>query len=202
MQGIARSPSNTCARCLRFRARHGPTKAAAGTARFQSTDATKDVNQALQERQNDTTMKEEKEVGAMSRRLEEMASENLQTGGRSARKAVEESGFSEDWNRKSRLRASGATMRVLLRRLNCRLPLVGRLGISLAHSLGLAPRAWWTLRRGCCKMLTSLCGSGVVVGGDLGFVFRERSILEGRAVRVRLESGWRMRGTRRPTTRR
>jgi len=32
----------------------------------------------------------------MSRRLEEMASENLQTGGRSARKAVEEAGFSEE----------------------------------------------------------------------------------------------------------
>jgi hypothetical protein len=106
MQGIARSPSIICARCLRSRARHGPTKAA-GTARFQSTDATKDVNQASQERQNDTTMKEEKEVGAMSRRLEEMASENLQTGGRSARKAIEESGFSEEL--KARLEQKIAT---------------------------------------------------------------------------------------------
>jgi hypothetical protein len=32
----------------------------------------------------------------MSRRLEEMASDNLETGGRSARKAVEEAGFSEE----------------------------------------------------------------------------------------------------------
>jgi hypothetical protein len=51
-----------------------------------------------QDQQNGTpeSKKEEKDGGAMSRRLEEMASENLQTGGRSARKAVEEAGFSEE----------------------------------------------------------------------------------------------------------
>jgi hypothetical protein len=43
----------------------------------------------------------------MSRRLEEMASENMQTGGRSARKAVEESGFSEEL--KARLQEKIAT---------------------------------------------------------------------------------------------
>jgi hypothetical protein len=106
MQGIARSPSTICARCLRFRARHGPIRAAAGTARFQSTDATKDVNQA-QEQQNGKSKEAGKEAGAMSRRLEEMASENLQTGGRSARKAVEESGFSEEL--KARLEQKIAT---------------------------------------------------------------------------------------------
>jgi len=100
MQGIARPPSTICARCLRFRAKAVPSRAAAaaGTARFQSTDATKDVKQAPQEQQDGTPgrNKEKEEGGAMSRRLEEMASENLQTGGRSARKAVEEAGFSEE----------------------------------------------------------------------------------------------------------
>ncbi|KAM0693652.1 hypothetical protein Q7P36_006908 [Cladosporium allicinum] len=105
MQGIARSPSTICARCLRVRTKP-PSRAAAGTARFQSTDTTKDVSQASQEQQNGTSGKE-KEGGAMSRRLEEMASENLQTGGRSARKAVEEAGFSEEL--KARLQEKIAT---------------------------------------------------------------------------------------------
>jgi len=106
MQGIARSSSTICARCLRLRARHGPITAAAGTARFQSTDAIKHVNEA-QEQQNGKSKEEEREVGAMSRRLEEIASENLQTGGRSARKAVEEAGFSEEL--KARLEQKIAT---------------------------------------------------------------------------------------------
>ena len=37
--------------------------------------------------------------GAMSRRLAEMTDENIEQGGRSAQKAVEESGFSEDLKR-------------------------------------------------------------------------------------------------------
>ncbi|KAL9077549.1 MAG: hypothetical protein Q9157_003351, partial [Trypethelium eluteriae] len=39
---------------------------------------------------------QEEEQGAMSRRLADMSDESLETGGRSARKAVEEAGFNED----------------------------------------------------------------------------------------------------------
>lgn len=40
--------------------------------------------------------REEKEEGAFTKRLKELSEESLETGGRSARKAVEEAGFSED----------------------------------------------------------------------------------------------------------
>lgn len=114
MQGIARSPSTICARCLRIRTKAGPSRAAAaGTARFQSTDASKDVTEAPRKQQDDTprNTKEQKEGGAMSRRLEEMASENLQTGGRSARKAVEEAGFSEELKARLQEKIAGSSFK-------------------------------------------------------------------------------------------
>jgi hypothetical protein len=98
MQGIARSSSNICGRCLRPRT--NASIDGARTARFQSNVASRaainnESNDKDQDRRQDGP-KPEKEQGAMSRRLEEMASDNLETGGRSARKAVEEAGFSEE----------------------------------------------------------------------------------------------------------
>ena len=98
MQGISRSSSNICGRCLRPR-KYVPINGGC-TARFQSNEASRaaiatESNATEQEHRQDGD-KPEKEQGAMSRRLEEMASDNLETGGRSARKAVEEAGFSEE----------------------------------------------------------------------------------------------------------
>lgn len=91
MQGIARTRPSFCTRCLR--PRQTTAKGRAISARFQSHDAPRDVREARGEQD---VHQEEKEEGVMSRRLAEMASDNLETGGRSARKAVEEAGFSEE----------------------------------------------------------------------------------------------------------
>lgn len=98
MQGIARSSSNICGRCLRPRT-HASINGAR-SARFQSNEASHgalkpESNRGDQDNRQDGAVSE-KEEGAMSRRLAEMASDNLETGGRSARKAVEEAGFSEE----------------------------------------------------------------------------------------------------------
>ncbi|KAF2001980.1 hypothetical protein P154DRAFT_521418 [Amniculicola lignicola CBS 123094] len=55
--------------------------------------------------------KKEEQEGAMSRRLRDMSEEALQTGGRSAQKAVEDAGFSEDLKRQLEERISSATFR-------------------------------------------------------------------------------------------
>lgn len=55
--------------------------------------------------------REEKELGAMSRRLSEMSEGSLETGGRSARKAVEEAGFDEDLKRRLEERIANASFR-------------------------------------------------------------------------------------------
>ena len=98
MQGIARSSSNICGRCLR--PRKNASINGARSIRFQSNEASPgalkpDPNSRDQDKNQDGAASE-KEEGAMSRRLAEMASDNLETGGRSARKAVEEAGFSEE----------------------------------------------------------------------------------------------------------
>ena len=49
--------------------------------------------------------------GAMSRRLQEMSDESLETGGRSARKAVEEAGFSEDLKRELEKKIADSSFR-------------------------------------------------------------------------------------------
>jgi hypothetical protein len=98
MQGITRSSSLICGRCLRPRT-NVPINGVR-SVRFQSNETPQG---ALKPGPNDKDegnrpdgAVSEKEEGAMSRRLAEMASENLETGGRSARKAVEEAGFSEE----------------------------------------------------------------------------------------------------------
>lgn len=98
MQGIARSSANICGRCLRPRT--NASIKGARSVRLQSNEASRgalkpDPNSRDQDKNQDGAASE-KEEGAMSRRLAEMASDNLETGGRSARKAVEEAGFSEE----------------------------------------------------------------------------------------------------------
>lgn len=105
MQGVKGSVSFTCARCLRVRARGN---ASVLGARYASDSA------AQQESGQDgakTRSRLEEEKGAMSRLLEEMSDESLQTGGRSARKAVEEAGFGEDLKRRLEEKIASATFK-------------------------------------------------------------------------------------------
>ncbi|KAK5002031.1 hypothetical protein LTR28_011913, partial [Elasticomyces elasticus] len=53
----------------------------------------------------------EKEQGAMSKRLSEMSDETLETGGKSARKAIEEAGFDEQLRKKLEERIANASFR-------------------------------------------------------------------------------------------
>ncbi|KAF2103676.1 hypothetical protein NA57DRAFT_69889 [Rhizodiscina lignyota] len=55
--------------------------------------------------------REEKEKGALSQRLEQMTEEALETGGRSARKAVEEAGFDENLRKELEERILNANFR-------------------------------------------------------------------------------------------
>jgi hypothetical protein len=98
MQGITRSSSLICGRCLRPRT--SVSINGVRSARFQSNESPQGAlkpgtDSKDQDNKQDGAVSE-KEEGAMSRRLAEMASDNLETGGRSARKAVEEAGFSEE----------------------------------------------------------------------------------------------------------
>lgn len=63
--------------------------------------------------QEDSTKpgRSEDEEGAMSRRLADLTGDSLETGGRGARKVVEEAGFNEDLKRKLEDRLAGARFR-------------------------------------------------------------------------------------------
>jgi len=68
--------------------RHGSRSISQSTARY-SQDPSSDPGK-------DERLTEQQELGAMSRRLEEMTEKTVEHGGRSAQKAVEEAGFSEE----------------------------------------------------------------------------------------------------------
>lgn len=94
----------TCARCLRaFQKRHGSpnqiysSRGLSGLSPLRSAqNAQKIEQQDGTDMHNTPTHEREKEQGAMSRRLSEAADEALFEGGRAGRKAIEESGFSEE----------------------------------------------------------------------------------------------------------
>lgn len=91
----------TCARCLRASARHElhaqrHFSSSAGVALSSSHVRLGESNLA----ETTNTNVEEKEQGAMSRRLSDMSERNLEEGGRSAQKAVEEAGFDADLKEK------------------------------------------------------------------------------------------------------
>jgi len=93
MQGVQGSSSYFCARCTRARAhRLAPRKPVYGLRN--AADSASPLG-----RDSDEGRTEEKEQGALSRRLAQMSEESLETGGKSARKAVAEAGFSEDLKR-------------------------------------------------------------------------------------------------------
>lgn len=95
MRGINHRQATICARCVRLKVqnpRHGIRHGSTAASRKPPTD---DVAESRSPEES-----EKKEQGAMSRRLSQMSEENLETGGRSARKAVEEAGFDEELKRR------------------------------------------------------------------------------------------------------
>ena len=93
-----------CTRCLfrqstKSRRYHG----LGGIRKFSTTSPHKDeLSSAPQTRsanEKEDSTKQEKAEGAMSRRLADMTEETIESGGQTARKAVEEAGFSEELKR-------------------------------------------------------------------------------------------------------
>lgn len=111
-----------CARCLRAEQRRltvvKRTSAPFSTTRqspLRLTRPLSDQQTSAQHEKNDRTNEhgssQEKEQGAMSRRLAAMSEANLEEGGRSARKAVEEAGFDQDLKEELLAKISGANVR-------------------------------------------------------------------------------------------
>ena len=107
MQGAKRVVPYTCARCLRLRVQQLETLRTQH-ARFQS-------NTASPPRENnsngDAGERVAGERGALSRRLQQMSEESLETGGKRARRAVEEAGFGEDLKRRLEEKIASASFR-------------------------------------------------------------------------------------------
>ncbi|KAI6887760.1 hypothetical protein KC360_g1155 [Hortaea werneckii] len=90
MQSIQRNQSYLCARCLRASAQRHQLRTAGFSRQYASSTETPPDSTS------DVADNESKGQGALSRRLAQMSEESLETGGRSAKKAVEEAGFSQD----------------------------------------------------------------------------------------------------------
>ncbi|KAL9115087.1 MAG: hypothetical protein Q9227_000881 [Pyrenula ochraceoflavens] len=105
-----------CRRCLRAqhsRRPHDDLRFFPGSGRTISISS---KSQQAQDAENDDGQSEKKDhnnddKGAMSRRLAEMAEETIDSGDRSARKAVEEAGFSEELKKRLEERITGSTFR-------------------------------------------------------------------------------------------
>lgn len=107
----------TCARCLRRQSqpirRHGRHGSFYRT--FSSTSPLQEQQSAAQQVKVDDVQNEQEKpsdgAGAMSRRLADMTDKTLESGGRTARKAVEEAGFSEEIKKRLEARIQDNTFR-------------------------------------------------------------------------------------------
>jgi len=107
----------TCARCLRRQLqpirRHGCHGCFSRT--FSSTLPPREQQSAAQQVKVDDKQNELEKpsdgAGAMSRRLADMTDETLESGGRTARKAVVEAGFSEELKKRLEARIQDSTFR-------------------------------------------------------------------------------------------
>ncbi|KAL9097106.1 MAG: hypothetical protein Q9165_000532 [Trypethelium subeluteriae] len=117
MPFIADTSWYLCARCLRERSgssyaqRHSARRPFSVSPRLPQSK--RNVVRGDDERNKEGlgTRAQEEKQGAMSRRLAEMSDESLETGGRSARKAVEEAGFNEDLKQQLEERLGAAQFR-------------------------------------------------------------------------------------------
>ncbi|KAK4981794.1 hypothetical protein LTR66_009706 [Elasticomyces elasticus] len=103
MKSIAGRPRSLCFRCLRARDSRL-------TENYQKRHQS-DVATSPQDAGKHGEDRSEKEQGAMSKRLSEMSDETLETGGKSARKAIEEAGFDEQLRKKLEERIANASFR-------------------------------------------------------------------------------------------
>jgi hypothetical protein len=114
----------TCARCLRAqrgvlvsprstRIRHNARRGYAESAAQRRIEEDGQHEDDTGEEKPDVNAPStaDQDEGAMSRRLRDMSEEALETGGRSAQKAVSEAGFSEDLKRQLEERIASATFR-------------------------------------------------------------------------------------------
>lgn len=108
MPGIRTPASLTCARCSRVRIQASSLRLGVPAFRHasDSNSPPKPVGDG-----DASEPRDEKLQGAMTRRLKELSEESLETGGRSARKAVEEAGFSEDLKRELEKKIADASFR-------------------------------------------------------------------------------------------
>lgn len=115
MLPATRSSRYVCSRCLRAQTQ---TKCAILTAvsiansrAFSTSPPLRSQDAEAQRKESPPEEKEDEKEDAMARRLEQMSEEMLETGGRGARKAVEEAGFSEDLRKQLEERIAGANFR-------------------------------------------------------------------------------------------
>jgi hypothetical protein len=115
----------TCARCLRaksgvsapsprsIRVRHIGPRGYAGSAvqRKSEEDGQQESATEASGHEGRKIESEEKNEGAMSRRLRDMSEEALESGGRSTQKAISEAGFSDDLKRQLEERIASASFR-------------------------------------------------------------------------------------------
>ncbi|GAB7363792.1 hypothetical protein MBLNU230_g4359t1 [Neophaeotheca triangularis] len=106
MPGIKRPLPHTCARCLRARPPLGQS-----TSPFVRPSSSTTSPPESRKDDGSSDIRAEADKGAMSRRLAEMSDESLESGGRSAKKAVEEAGFSEDLKRQLEEKLANASFR-------------------------------------------------------------------------------------------
>ena len=107
MRGIGKVSPFICARCLRANRAVSNVKPA-----YNVRHASNPASPPRTAEDGDHTQpRQEEEQGAMSRRLSQMSEENIETGGRSAAKAVEEAGFSEDLKRQLEEKIANAKFR-------------------------------------------------------------------------------------------
>ena len=109
-------PPYICARCLRRQPRRGDVKYVGLNYRFLSTSSP--LGNEQQATANDGVLGAERPqqaqnetLGAMSRRLKEITDDAIESGGRDARRAMEEAGFSEELKKKLEERIHNSSFR-------------------------------------------------------------------------------------------
>ncbi|KAF2479218.1 hypothetical protein BDY17DRAFT_257788 [Neohortaea acidophila] len=111
MRSIARRPAISTARCPRLQ--HAVRRPA--SARYAhdrpASSQTNAINDGEQSQPRQKEEEKEEGGGAFSRRLAQMSEENIESGGRSAVKAVEEAGFSEELKNRLMEKVANANFR-------------------------------------------------------------------------------------------
>ncbi|EMC98113.1 hypothetical protein BAUCODRAFT_40846, partial [Baudoinia panamericana UAMH 10762] len=103
MRGVRWSGQHICARCLRARAQFAKPR---GYSKVHTAS-----NAASPPATSEHGAGKQHNEGALSRRLEQLSEESLESGGKSAQKAVEDAGFSDDLRRRLQEKIADASFR-------------------------------------------------------------------------------------------